>query len=80
MNQDSDTQHKTLTEREWKMVAVLIQMMNHHRAQLPSEVREMLPHGCGCPLCEQARAALALIPGWQTASIALGLKEEQEHV
>lgn len=49
------------------MKAVLHQMMLHHRAQLPSEAREMLPHGCGCPLCEQARAAL-------------GLKEEQEHV
>lgn len=47
--------------------AVLYQMMLHHRAQLPSEAREMLPHGCGCPLCEQAR-------------VALGLKEEQEHV
>lgn len=40
------------------LVALIREMMAAHRAQLPSEARDLYGGGCGCPLCERARGVL----------------------
>ena len=45
------------------MLAFAKRVMADHRAQLPSETRDLYGGGCGCPQCEQARIALAKAEG-----------------
>lgn len=45
------------------LLALARQVMADHRAQLPSEARDLYGGGCGCPQCELARAAVARAEG-----------------
>lgn len=45
------------------LLAFARRVMADHRAQLPSEARDLYGGGCGCPQCEQARAAIAKAEG-----------------
>lgn len=45
------------------LLAFARRVMADHRAQLPSEARDLYGGGCGCPQCEQARAAIAKAKG-----------------
>lgn len=45
-------------ERLFPLVEFAERVMRDHRAQLPSETRDLYGGGCGCPQCEQARTVL----------------------
>lgn len=46
-----------------ELLALARRVMADHRAQLPSESRDLYGGGCGCPQCEHARAAIAKATG-----------------
>lgn len=46
-----------------RLIAFARRVLTVHRGQLPSEIADMYGGGCGCPLCEQALAALSNIEG-----------------
>lgn len=41
------------------LLAFVARIMRDHRAQLPSETRDLYGGGCGCPQCDEARQLLA---------------------
>ena len=55
--------HQDGPDVDSELLAFARRVMADHRAQLPSEARDLYGGGCGCPQCEQARAAIAKAEG-----------------
>jgi hypothetical protein len=53
------TRIKPLLTAAPDLIAFAQQVIREHRAQLPSETRDLYGGGCGCSQCEAAHAALA---------------------
>lgn len=72
------TRYARLAVMAPRMLALLQQMMTAHRAQLPSETRDLYGGGCGCPHCNAARdiifeiekgKPLPQLQGWRNEAV-----------
>lgn len=63
LSQAANVENAHLIAAAPELLALARRVMADHRAQLPSESRDLYGGGCGCPQCEQARAAIAKATG-----------------